>query len=82
MARTAAAIQRNQTEERRADAEIARAKAEKNKAIADKAYMQEMNLSPAQFIQLKYIEMISNKKDANIDVLVGNGEQPMWNIRR
>jgi hypothetical protein len=44
--------------------------------------MQEMNLSPAQFIQLKYIEMISNKKDANIDVLVGNGEQPMWNIRR
>jgi len=27
-------------------------------------------------------ELLNNKKGANIDVLVGSGEQPMWNIRR
>lgn len=81
MNHTASAIQRKVTEERNAEAEIARAKAERNKAIADKAYMAEMNLSPQQFIQLKWIETIANKQGANVDVLVGSGETPMWNIK-
>lgn len=82
MNKTAAAIQAAKTQERNKEMEIVRAQAEKERAVADKAYMTEMALSPAQFIQLKYIEMIASKKDANIDVLVGGGETPMWNIRR
>jgi hypothetical protein len=51
----------------------------KNKA--DKAYMEEMNLSAGQFINLKWIETVANKQGANIDVMVGPAES-MWNIRR
>ena len=68
--------------EMKKEMEMVRADAERERAIADKAYMTEMSLSPSQFIELKYIEMIASKKDANIDVLIGSGEQPMWNIRR
>ena len=82
MNKTAAAIQAKQTQEKRAEMELARAKAEKNKAIADKAYMNELNLSPAQFIQLRAWDVIASKNGANIDVLVGSGETPMWNIKQ
>ena len=82
MNKTAASIQAKQTQEKRAEMELARAKAEKNKAIADKAYMSELNLSPSQFIQLRAWDVIEKKQGANIDVLVGGGETPMWNIRR
>ena len=81
MNKTAAAIQAKQTQEKRAEMELARAKAEKNKAIADKAYMNELSLSPQQFIQLKAWDVIDKKQGANIDVLVGSGETPMWNIK-
>jgi regulator of protease activity HflC (stomatin/prohibitin superfamily) len=82
MNKTAASIQAKQTQEKRAEMELARAKAERNKAIADKAYMTELNLSPAQFIQLRAWDVIEKKQGANIDVLFGGGEQPVWNIKR
>ena len=82
MNKTAASIQAKQTQEKRAEMELARAKAERNKAVADKAYMTELNLSPAQFIQLRAWDVIEKKQGANIDVLVGGGETPVWNIRR
>lgn len=82
MNKTAAAIQAKQTQEKRAEMELARAKAEKNKAIADKAYMNELNLSPSQFIQLKAWDIIDKKQGANIDVMIGGGETPIWNIKR
>ena len=82
MNKTAAAIQAKQTQEKKAEMELARAKAEKNKAIADKAYMNELALSPQQFIQLRAWDVIANKQGANIDVLVGSGETPMWNIKQ
>ena len=44
--------------------------------------MTELNLSPAQFIQLRAWDVIEKKNGANIDVLFGGGETPMWNIRR
>ena len=62
--------------------ETARAKAETARALADKAYMQEMNLTAGQFIQLRQWEVIERKSGANIDVLVGSNEVPMWNIKR
>lgn len=82
MNKTAASIQAKQTQEKRAEMELARAKAERNKAVADKAYMTELNLSPSQFIQLRAWDVIEKKNGANIDVLLGGGETPMWNIRR
>ena len=82
MNRTAQLIQQKRSEEQKVQAEKARAESERERAIADKAYMQEMNLTAGQFIQLKYIDMIANKPGANIDVLVGGGETTMWNIKR
>lgn len=84
MNNTAAQIQAKQTQERRAEMEVAREKAERQRAIADKAYMREMNLSVDQFIGLKAWEVIGAKKDANIDVLynVSDGATKMWNINK
>ena len=81
MNNTAAQIQAKISEDRRAEKEEARAKAERKRAIADKAYMNELNLTKDEFIQLRQWEVIENKQDANIDVLVG-GAQSMWNVRR
>lgn len=52
------------------------------RAIADKAYMREMNLTTAEFIALRQWEIIEEKDGANIDVLVGGNTQSMWNVRR
>lgn len=82
MNNTAAAIQAKQTQERKAEMELAREKAEKQRAIADKAYMSSLNLTPGQFIQLKAWEIIEKKQGANIDVLISPSADPMWNIRR
>ena len=82
MDNTAAAIQASKTQEQKLAYEQKREATERQRALADKAYMNAMNLSGEQFIQLKYIELIAEKKDANIDVLVGTGSNPMWNIRR
>lgn len=81
MNKTAASIQAKQTQEKRSEMEIARAKAERNKAIADKAYMTEMNFTPAQFIQMKAWDVIEKKSGANIDVMIGGGEMPTWSIK-
>lgn len=78
MNKTAAAIQAKQTQERTVEMEEARAKAERQRAIADKEYMREMNLTPDQFITLKIVE----KSNPNIDIVMGSGTNSMWNIRR
>lgn len=82
MNRTAKVVQAKQTQEREYEVQVAREKAQKQRAKADKAYMNEMNLSPSQFINLKWIETVANKEGANIDVLVGSGSEPIWNIKR
>lgn len=81
MNKTAAAIQAAITQQRMKEMEQARASAEEARAIADKQYQKTMNLSTEQFIQLKYIEMIGNKPDANIDVLIGSGATNMWSVK-
>ena len=78
MNKTAAAIQARQTQERQEEMQQARAKAETARAQADKAYMQEMNLTPDQFITLKIVE----KGNPNIDVVLGGNTTQMWNVRR
>lgn len=82
MNRTAKAVQAKQTQEREQEMQQAREKAERQRAIADKAYMNEMNLSAAQFIQLKAWDIIAQKQGANIDVLFNaQGTNQMWNIK-
>lgn len=44
--------------------------------------MSAMSLNLQQLISLKWIETITSKPGANIDVLIGGGETPMWNIKR
>ena len=81
MSKTAKAVQAKQTQEREVEVQIAREKAERQRAIADKAYREELGLSTADFINLKWIEMVGEKSGANIDVMVGPATS-MWNIRR
>ena len=83
MNKTARAVQAKQTQEREAEVQLAREKAERQRAKADKAYREELGLSTQEFINLKWIETIQEKQGANIDVLVGGGStNQMWNVRR
>lgn len=82
MNNTARAIQAKQTQEREAEVQVAREKAERLRAQADKAYREELGLSSQDFISLKWIETIAEKQGANIDVLVGDNTSHMWNVRR
>lgn len=82
MNKTARAVQAKQTQEREVEVQLAREKAEKQRAIADKAYMTSMSLSAQEFIQLKWIETIAAKSGANIDVMVGDPQNAIWNIKR
>ena len=80
--RTAAIIQQKKSNDMRTQAEQSRTEAEKQRAIADKAYMNEMNLTADQFIALKAWEIIEKKQGANIDVLFDGSASKMWNVRR
>ena len=83
MNNTAAQIQAKTTQDRRKEMEQSRESAERQRAISDKAYQQEMGLTSAQFIQLKAWDIIEKKKGANIDVLFNaESTDKMWNIRK
>lgn len=83
MNNTAAQIQARQTQERRYEMEVARERAERQRAASDKAYQREMGLTAEQFINLKAWDIIASKKGANIDVLFdGGASSTMWNIKR
>lgn len=83
MNRTAAATQAKRTEESRKEMLEAKEAAERQRAIADKAYQEELGLTTDQFIQLRAWEIIKEKKGANIDVMFNaDRTNTMWNIRR
>jgi regulator of protease activity HflC (stomatin/prohibitin superfamily) len=86
--KTAAKIQAKQTQKSAAEMEIARKYAEEMRAQADKAYQTTMNLTSAQFIQLKSIdvekdkvEMIRNKSNVNVSLFMGSGATPIYNVK-
>lgn len=80
---TAAATQAKRTEESRREMLVAKEAAERQRAIADKAYQKELGLTTDQFIQLRAWEIISEKESANIDVLFNaDATNKMWNVRR
>jgi hypothetical protein len=83
MNRTAAATQAKRTEESRLEMLKAKEDAERQRAIADKAYQEELGLTTDQFIQLRAWEIIKEKQGANIDVMFNaDRTNTMWNIRR
>lgn len=83
MNRTAAATQAKRTEESRKEMLEAKEAAERQRAIADKAYQEELGLTTDQFIQLRAWEIIKDKQGANIDVMFNaDRTNTMWNIRR
>lgn len=85
---TAIFMQQSQTEGMKQEMQKQRDKTEYLRAIADKRYQQTMNLSSDQFIQLKAldielqkIDMIKNKPNVNVDVMLGSSI-PMWDIKK
>lgn len=88
--RTSAQIQAKQTQIKRGEMEDARKTAEKKRATADKAYMEELGLSTSEFIHLRsleiqkeQIEMVKAKSNVNIDIIMDNSNaQPMYQLRK
>ena len=86
--KTAAMAQQKITQQRQQEMEEQRIMTEQKRADADKAYMIRMGLSSDAFIKLKYaeielekVEMIKNKPNINVDVMLGNATQ-MWDIKQ
>jgi hypothetical protein len=84
---TAIYMQQRNTQEMKQEMEIARRETEHLRALADKEYQITMGFTPAQFIQLRAlelenqkIEMIKNKSNVNVDVMLGQ-TTPMWDIK-
>lgn len=78
MNKTAKAVQAKQTQEREAEVQMAREKAERQRAKADKAYREELNLTVPQFIELRKWEIINGKK--NVSIVVSGGATPIYNM--
>lgn len=73
---TAAQNQSILTQQARANAELSRKQAEINKAIADKAYQQQMNMNTDQYLHLRQLEIEKEKIDLikdnkNVTVIFG-----------
>ena len=69
------------TQDARAKAELSRKQAEINKAIADKAYQNEMGMSIGQYLMLRQLEIEKEKIDLikdhkNVTVIFGQGSVP------
>jgi antitoxin component of RelBE/YafQ-DinJ toxin-antitoxin module len=82
MNNTAKAVQARQTQDREAEVQMARGNAERERAKADRAYMEQLGLTIPQFIELRKWEVIEKKNGANIDVVVGGGNAGMiYNVK-
>ena len=86
--RTAIQIQNMRTQSERVKAEEQRALAERAKAVADRAYMQEMRFSTGEYLKLREIEiekekieMIRNKSQVNVTMLMGGGATPIYSVK-
>ena len=84
---TAIYMQQRNTQVMKQEMEIARRETERLRALADKEYQNTMGFTPSQFIQLRAlelenqkIEMIKNKSNVNVDVMLGQ-TTPMWDIK-
>ena len=84
--KTAAQNQNTLTQSARAASELSRKQAEINKALADKAYMEEMHMSVDQFLELRKIDVEKEKVELvrgnqNATVILGN-VTPTWQAHK
>lgn len=82
---TAAQNQSILTQNARADAETARKQAEINKAIADKAYQTQMNMTTEEYLSLRHLEIEKEKVELikdnkNISIIFGNAS-PVYSVK-
>lgn len=87
LTRTAIQIQAQETQEQREKTESKREAAEIKRAQADRAYQREMNLTSEQYIKLRAleiekekVEMVKNKNNVKVNMLMGNGAQPIYDV--
>lgn len=56
---------------------------EHKRALADMEYRRTMGMSPTEYIQMRTLEVIENKPNANIDVLFGaSSAGSMWDVKK
>ena len=55
---------------------------EHKRALADMEYRKTMAMTASEFIQLRTLEIIQEKPNANIDVLFGNAGTSMWDVKK
>jgi len=84
--RTAAQNQNKLTQDARSGAELARKQAEINKAIADKAYQSQMNMTTSEYLQLRQLEIEKEKVELvrdkqNVTIVMGQGLTPTINVK-
>jgi hypothetical protein len=84
---TAIYMQQKNTQIMKQEMEIARRETERLRALADKEYQITMGFTPQQFIMLRGLElemqkidMIKNKSNVNVDVMLGQ-TTPFWDIK-
>jgi len=78
--RTAAQVQRQETEKATKIAEDNREAAERSRATADNAYRQTLNLNPAEFVDLQRIQMqekVCNQEKAHCTFIIGGDGRPV-----
>ncbi len=86
--KTAAQIQAKQTQIAASQMQTYRKMAEEKRAEADDAYRMKMSLTPEQYIHLRSVEiekekvdMVRNKRNVSITMLMGNGATPFYNVK-
>ena len=87
--KTATMAQQKQTQLKQQEMEEQRRITENKRALADKEYQKQMGLSPEQFIALRAlelenlkVEMVRDKPNVNVDVLLGNHSSTFWDIKK
>lgn len=78
--RTAAQVQRQETEKATKIAEDNREAAERSRATADNAYRQTLNLNPAEFVDLQRIQMqekVCAQEGAHCTFIIGGDGRPV-----
>lgn len=81
--KTATMAQAKLTEIKQQEVEDQRKITEHKRALADMEYRRTMGMSPAEYIQMRTLEVIENKPNANIDVLFGaSSAGSMWDVKK
>ena len=87
--KTAAQLQAKQTQIAASQMQESRKLAEEKRAEADDAYRAKMGLNPDQYIKLRSVEiekekvdMVRNKGNVTITMLMGNDYTPIYSVKK